>query len=345
MLCVRDDGFGVLMDAVRLRDFRCFKGGHEAQLRPLTLLVGENSTGKTSLMALIRALWEVAYRHSIANFKEEPFDLGSFDDMAHRTDEAQADSFAGGFAARRLQASGSAAFSFDAVFTRSGTAPMPIERVVSEGDGSMKVTVRQKAAGDSVKGEVEVSDPAKLWKFDLEGHLYPGPGLTPLYYVAMALSRNAPQHMPESTEKQLHRLLDFPMGMPGTEGVRPFVSAPVRSRPRRTYDPALPSRDPQGEYIPTYLYEVQREGGETLRHLKKRLEDYGARSGLFHELNTQAKNALMGDPFQVHLKHTSEGPWRNLMDMGYGVNQSCGSAAGCSSGGLAVPVTRVTLSK
>ncbi len=29
----------------------------------------------------------------------------------------------------------------------------------------------------------------------------------------------------------------------------------------------------------------------------------------------------MGDPFQVHLKHTSGGPWRNLMDMGYGVNQ------------------------
>ena len=73
-----------------------FQGSHEAQLRPLTLLVGENSTGKTSLMALIRALWEIAYRHSIPNFKEEPFDLGSFDDMAHRTDEAQANSLLAG---------------------------------------------------------------------------------------------------------------------------------------------------------------------------------------------------------------------------------------------------------
>ena len=144
------------MDAVRLRDFRCFKGEHEAQLGPLTLLVGENSTGKTSLMALIRALWEIAYRHSIPNFKEEPFDLGSFDDMAYRTNEAQADSFAGGFTARRLQATGSATFSFDAIFTRAGTAPMPIERVVSEGDGSMKVTARQKAVGDSLNGDVEV---------------------------------------------------------------------------------------------------------------------------------------------------------------------------------------------
>ena len=96
-----------------------------------------------------------------------------------------------------------------------------------------------------------------------------------------------------------------------------------RSGPGRgehTTRPCRP-RDPQGEYIPTYLYEVQSEGGETWQQLKERLEDYGARSGLFHELNTQSKDALMGDPFQVHVKHTSEGPWRNLMDMGYGVNQ------------------------
>ncbi len=228
------------MDAVRLRDFRCFGGEHEAQLRPLTLLVGENSTGKTSLMALIRALWEVAYRHSIPNFKEEPFDLGSFDDMAHRTDEAPADSFAGGFTARRLEARGSATFSFDATFTRSGTAPMPVERVVSEGDGSMTVTARQKVAGGSLNGEVEVAHPARSWTFDLEGRFFPGEGLTPLFYLAVASPGNALRDMPEGTERQLQRLLDFPMAMLGTEGVRPFVSA--RSGPGRDGRTTRPCR-------------------------------------------------------------------------------------------------------
>ena len=36
------------MDEIRLRDYRCFREEQTARLAPLTLLVGENSTGKTS---------------------------------------------------------------------------------------------------------------------------------------------------------------------------------------------------------------------------------------------------------------------------------------------------------
>ena len=32
---------------IRLRDFRCFREQQTARLAPLTLLVGDNSTGKT----------------------------------------------------------------------------------------------------------------------------------------------------------------------------------------------------------------------------------------------------------------------------------------------------------
>ena len=34
------------MDQITLRDFRCFREEQTAYLAPLTLLVGENSTGK-----------------------------------------------------------------------------------------------------------------------------------------------------------------------------------------------------------------------------------------------------------------------------------------------------------
>ena len=71
------------MDRITLKNFRCFREEQTARLAPLTLLVGENSTGKTSFLALIRALWDVVYRHRIPDFKEEPYDLGSFDEIAH----------------------------------------------------------------------------------------------------------------------------------------------------------------------------------------------------------------------------------------------------------------------
>ena len=48
------------MDQITLSDFRCFRERQTARLAPLTLLVGENSTGKTSFLALIHALWDLA---------------------------------------------------------------------------------------------------------------------------------------------------------------------------------------------------------------------------------------------------------------------------------------------
>ena len=44
------------MDTITLRNFRCFYEEQTARLAPLTLLVGENSTNKTSFMAMTRAL-------------------------------------------------------------------------------------------------------------------------------------------------------------------------------------------------------------------------------------------------------------------------------------------------
>ena len=53
------------MDTLILEDFRCFSGRHEVPIRPLTLLVGENSTGKTSFLAAVRAAHDLqAWRGS-----------------------------------------------------------------------------------------------------------------------------------------------------------------------------------------------------------------------------------------------------------------------------------------
>ena len=71
------------MDRIFLENYRCFREPQSAQLAPLTLLVGENSTGKTSFLALIRALWDVAFHNEVPDFREEPYDLGTFADVVH----------------------------------------------------------------------------------------------------------------------------------------------------------------------------------------------------------------------------------------------------------------------
>ena len=89
------------MDRITLQNYRCFGSEEQsARLAPLTLLVGPNSTGKTSFLALIRALWDVAFREVVPNFREHPYDLGSWDDIVYRPGSASKslDGFTAGFA-------------------------------------------------------------------------------------------------------------------------------------------------------------------------------------------------------------------------------------------------------
>ena len=91
--------YNLVMDKIRLKNYRCFREEQTARLAPLTFLVGENSTGKTSFMALIRALWDVAFAERVPDFREAPYNLGSFRDIVHNRGGRgkPAESFEAGF--------------------------------------------------------------------------------------------------------------------------------------------------------------------------------------------------------------------------------------------------------
>ena len=66
------------MDTITLKDYRCFHNEQTARLAPLTLLVGENSTGKTSFMAMIRVLSDITSRLGSPGFQGRPIRPGKF---------------------------------------------------------------------------------------------------------------------------------------------------------------------------------------------------------------------------------------------------------------------------
>ena len=71
------------MNSVTIENYRCFRSRQTARLAPLTLLVGENSTGKTAFMAMIRALRNAAFGYRTPDFREPPYDLGSFGEVVY----------------------------------------------------------------------------------------------------------------------------------------------------------------------------------------------------------------------------------------------------------------------
>ncbi len=91
--------YNTTMYEITLENYRCFRERQVARLAPLTLLVGENSAGKTSFMAMIQVLLDMTYNTNTPNFKKNPFDLGSFDEIAHYRGGrgGRANSFKAGF--------------------------------------------------------------------------------------------------------------------------------------------------------------------------------------------------------------------------------------------------------
>ena len=104
----------------------------------------------------------------------------------------------------------------------------------------------------------------------------------------------------------------------------PFASAPVRSNPRRTYDPARSDRDPFGSYIPMYLSELSFIKDAEWQRLKGLLEEFGREAELFDELTIRQLGRSGSEPFQIQVRRGDgkrKGKMRNLVDVGYGVNQ------------------------
>ena len=327
------------MDQITLKNFRCFREQQIARLAPLTLLVGENSTGKTSFMAMIRALWDAAYLGIIPDFKEAPYDLGSFDEIAHyRGGRAgRASEFKAGFnaASNRMHRRRKAAKSddrlhrFEAAFGRRGTAPAPTRWTYAQDDAAMTIHVAEDMPWEvryrTGRGEWVWRAPAEqAARFRVNRSLLPHFVFYPVLEENGHLKPVDDSPKVTADDRQRLEWLFFQFDSTFT-GQRPFASAPVRSKPRRTYDPSRPARDPEGETIPMYLSTAFFEDKKSWRELKDALERFGREAGLFDEIAVKPLGKRGSEPFQMHVRkfgrRAKKGPLRNLIDVGYGVSQ------------------------
>ena len=319
------------MEGITLENFRCFREEQGARLAPITLLVGENSTGKTSFLAMIRALLDYASGFPTPDFKEEPYDLGSFDEIAHYRGGrgGRADTFEAALCGIKNQRSKEKElYDFRVTFGKKGTTPIPIARRIALAGSWLK---EHSAPGESYG--LQLKTPRGKWKWSVPDSTMDRYGLvenamTLLPYPLMHLHLDDNDFTPLNGSPPItgedHELLrDLVFGFL-RRGNRPFASAPVRSRPRRTYDPAGTTQDPEGDYVPMYLASMYFENKNSWKRLKGELENFGRLAGLFNEVSIKSFSRKESEPFQLQVRKSggrSKGPWRNLIDVGYGVSQ------------------------
>lgn len=327
------------MKEISLENFRCFRDRQTVRLAPLTLLVGENSAGKTSFMALVRALWNIAYQNSAPDFKTQSYDLGAFDEIAHhRGAKGGARKFSAAFKVPvgNGKAREPETLEYEIVFQKRGSAPFPRQTKLSMGTTWIEHRIKSRKNllyFGTDRGSWEISSglghfssfysdrqrlifPFRVW-FSFIGEVV---GVDELGLIN--IEGNVKPHE-EDYEKV--RSLSRAAQRSFTDTKRAYASAPVRSVPRCTYDPEPAKPDPGGQYVPMYLTKIYSEDAKEWERLKRKLERFGQDAGLFDEISIRTLGNRDSEPFQLQVRKFAgslKGPRRNLIDVGYGVSQA-----------------------
>ncbi len=325
------------MRTVTIENFRCFREQQTARLAPLTLLVGENSTGKTSFLALLRVMDDLTHGPA-PSFKRPPYDLGSFDEIAHYRGGrgGRAETFSVEVAAMSMSANARSQGEWRLAiqFGKEGTAPVPVYRraclgkVDDRGNGKNTwITV------DSRSSSIKVGTKRGTWNISESYTLQLSmASISRILFDLCTTKTPSDMCKPEgnSLSPTVDDIKDWGSLINEITAIRQlpyaFASAPVRSQPHRTYDPARPAVDPEGDYVPMFLAELSSRQPKVWEKLKQGLENFGRSAGLFDEIRIRHFGTSHSNPFQVQVRKSGQknrkGPWRNIMDVGYGVSQT-----------------------
>jgi len=310
---------------IRFEGIRCFSEPQEAVIRPITLLVGENSSGKTTFLALCQIA------HAIAQggtgdlpFNKAPFSLGAYDQIA---------SYRGGRAGRAR--SFSLAIELDdenhpgsirqEFVSKNGQPSLHVFRLTA---GNLALQIKSGPGPDEhsvllegPRGKTEV--PAGSGVFDM-GLLLSNLGRADLVESAV---RHAIHCAGGSQDEMVLTKSNFESLVKTHWAIRkefirsPYAFAPIRTSPQRTYDPVIAVPQPEGAHIPMLLATLSRSAAtKPWMALQSALKEFGLKSGLFEGIEIVNKGRKESDPFQVGVK--TGGPAFNLIDVGYGVSQA-----------------------
>ena len=314
------------MNEIFFEGVRCFHDRQSCAVKPITLLVGENSSGKTTFLALNRIAWDIAEGNLIGDFfNEEPFLLGSYDQIA---------SYSGGKAGRaksfligirfQLEPRPNASELFaDRAAISARYSPLGLSEWRFE-CGKFLISGKQETTNPRL--DISVRTPRGVWA-DKEmrfGFPFGIGSLLPI--MSFFLTEKVASSVKSSEEPRLilsnaesEELRNISHQVSRALGPRPFAFAPIRTRPARTYDPVKDVPKPEGSHVPMVLAKTFLDKSESSGKLRTALVSFGRSSGLFNKVEVKRKGRKESDPFQIGIK--TIGPAVNLVDVGYGVSQ------------------------
>jgi len=324
------------MFKISLDNFRGFHKQKFVEIRPMTILVGENSAGKSSFLAAVKYAMDFSAGGSTPSFNKDPFQLGTYHQIAH---------YRGGSAGRarsfsiRLQLETvsfveedepeipSEILDFTLVFdAQESQAVVSIISVrnkkgllstyFSSGDLVVEYTAKNKSVyriknkGFSITRSAGF-DLIDFWPFYMRqlGH-----------FKEITLDGKKSTQIPDKISHEIEEISEQAARCVGFRPGYIEATSAIRTKPLRTYTPGLEVRDGEGSHVPMELAKLYRSRNkESWNKLKKSIEDFGKTSEMFKEISVKSFGKSVSDPFQIQF--SSDGPKTNIIDLGYGTSQ------------------------
>jgi predicted ATPase len=315
-----------------------FRGFTDAlfPIAPVSFLVGENSTGKSSILSLIQLLGSFRFWTRLS-FRTEETTLGGFSDIVSANAKNR-DYFrigvitaAGQMKARTRVSRPEREDLFTTTFlmtfvSNKGVPELRYYSVCNQGriihfhflDEKVRYRIDPKTYPEPATLEVARKVADGMLSVHRSGQRVPFKVLdtkhvnrtTDLvfnaYIFVQALSKQ--EKLPDDFDIQ-----PFPRGA-GT-----YFLAPIRSRAKRTYDEPTKDYSSEGDHVPYLIQEL-------LEHKKKRdrfsrlLETAGRDTGLFRSIEPRSYGRGANAPFELDV--VLENKPINILNVGYGVSQS-----------------------
>lgn len=333
---------------IKIKDFRCFHETPEVELRPITLLVGENSAGKTSFLAALRFALEFVNRGIEPSFNRDPFFLGSFDSIAHfrggKFGRAKSFSFEISDEIPPGRLRGTAAQENFLPFAKPGQQSYKLK--IEFGNYNSQPTLSQVHFGfGGYHADLKLSEEGEEAIFVLKTPSEPefqvpekftsgwrgGPAEFAFFdYLVGGLPFNILRGATNERDQQivgtprfideLRNISDVFRRVTSARRTSVYATAPVRTRPERNYNLADYQLSADGGHIPFVLAQLQSFHMSRWEKIAEALGKFGKSSGLFEKLEVKQIGSVGSGPFQliVHFPRRKS----NIIDVGYGVSQA-----------------------
>ncbi|WP_312797995.1 AAA family ATPase [Tianweitania sp.] len=331
---------------ISLRDFRSFHKTDYIDIKAINLLVGENSSGKTSFLAAIRFVFGL-FGGSVDNsFNRYPYFLGSFEDIAHRrggrfgrapviafsvrgeispSEIVSARDYVYPHPAKRKPEEASRSYQIDVAFENYRSQPRLSALTFRSGNYRVHMTF------PGGKPTFSVKTPAMDEARQIEGSRFGGADVLGLNFsflrymftdLIFTISRQERQPASETSavESDMAQLAAYFTAAQSQISSEVYATAPVRTEPKRIYNPADISPTTEGDNAPILLAQMSAFDEEKWKRVQAGLNSFGKASGLFSSINVRHLEKRKNGPFQLTV---SVGKSKSsIVDVGYGVSQA-----------------------